>query len=125
MARLAGEQTMARLSEDVCLVIGLGEWVLLLQSHWYAQVWERCLLVDFDLVCVTNVNRQLQGHAWDRWKAKGNVLAERLRLINPQANVRRITLFYEDRTSDMLLSGKRSAQLSTQSTASFKCRRTT
>ena len=44
-------------------------------------------------------------------KPKANVLAERLRLINPQATVKAVPLFYEART-DMLLSGKISRILS-------------
>ena len=44
-------------------------------------------LVDFDLVCITNANRQLQAMRGTVGKPKATVLAERLRLINPAATI--------------------------------------
>ncbi|MGC6511109.1 MAG: tRNA threonylcarbamoyladenosine dehydratase [Myxococcota bacterium] len=106
MARLAGEHTMARLSKSHVMVIGLGGVGSFAAESLVRSGVGTVSLVDFDLVCVTNVNRQLQAMRGTVGKPKANVLAERLRLINPQATVRAVPLFYEDRTSDMLLSGK-------------------
>jgi tRNA A37 threonylcarbamoyladenosine dehydratase len=60
-------------------------------------------LVDFDLVCVTNANRQLQAMRGTIGKPKATVLAERLRLINPSATIKAVPLFYDARVSDMIL----------------------
>ena len=60
-------------------------------------------LVDFDKVCVTNSNRQLQAMQGTIGKFKADVLAERLQRINPQAVVDPIKLFYNERTSERLL----------------------
>src|SRR2546430_12097181 len=64
-------------------------------------------LVDFDRVCVTNTNRQLQAMATSVAKPKATMLAERARAINPQATARAVPLFYsakscEDRKSTRL-----------------------
>ncbi len=60
-------------------------------------------LVDFDDVCVTNSNRQLQALKGTVGQSKAELLAERCRLINPQANVHWERLFYNAERSDALL----------------------
>jgi len=63
----------------------------------------RLVLIDFDDICLTNVNRQL--HALDGaiGKPKVLVMAERLRLINPAADVVPHREFYGAETCDQLL----------------------
>ena len=56
----------------------------------------------FDLVCVTNANRQLQAMRGTIGKPKATVLADRLRMINPQAQIKAAPL-YEARIADQLL----------------------
>ena len=106
MARLVGVPAMQRLAESHVMVVGLGG----VGSHAAESLIRsgvgRVSLVDFDMVCVTNTNRQLQALRGNVGKLKANVLAERLRLINPQAEIKAIPLFYDKRTSDMLLNGR-------------------
>jgi tRNA A37 threonylcarbamoyladenosine dehydratase len=64
----------------------------------------RLTMIDFDRVCVTNSNRQLQAVQGAIAKPKASVLAERVRLINPQAQPDPRAVFYSERTSDELLS---------------------
>jgi tRNA A37 threonylcarbamoyladenosine dehydratase len=66
----------------------------------------RLVLVDFDDICLTNVNRQL--HALDNTigKAKAQVMAERLRLINPEAAISPCKDFYSAENSEFLLSSE-------------------
>ena len=42
----------------------------------------RITLVDFDIVCATNVNRQIQAMSNTVGQSKAALLAERLRIIN-------------------------------------------
>ncbi len=60
-------------------------------------------LVDFDAVCATNVNRQLHAMKGTIGKSKAELMAERCRLINPEAQVEGVPLFYNAETSDQLL----------------------
>lgn len=63
----------------------------------------RLILVDFDDICLTNINRQL--HALDSTvgKAKVQAMADRFRQINPEATIVPCKDFYSAETSDFLL----------------------
>ena len=65
----------------------------------------RLTLVDFDTVCVSNINRQL--HALDSTvgMVKCQLMAERLRQINPEAEIVEKKEFYSAENSDLLLDG--------------------
>jgi tRNA A37 threonylcarbamoyladenosine dehydratase len=63
----------------------------------------RVSLVDFDRVCVTNSNRQLQALKGNVGRGKAATLAERMQLINPQATIEAVSKFYSLSTSDELL----------------------
>ena len=60
-------------------------------------------LVDFDDVCVTNINRQLHALASTVGKAKSDLMAERVKAINPAADVKAIKAFYDSESSESLL----------------------
>ncbi|MCA9563583.1 MAG: tRNA threonylcarbamoyladenosine dehydratase [Myxococcales bacterium] len=106
MGRLVGDQGMGRLFASTVMVIGLGG-----VGSWAAESLMRSgvgrlVVVDFDAVCVTNTNRQLQAMRHTVGKPKAAVLSERLRQINPQAEVIPIEKFYNADSSDELLDSK-------------------
>jgi tRNA A37 threonylcarbamoyladenosine dehydratase len=103
IGRLVGDGAMNRLFNSKVTVVGLGG-----VGSFAAEALARSgighlTLVDFDLVCVTNANRQLQAMRGTVGKPKASVLAERLRLINPSATIKAVPLFYEARLADKLL----------------------
>ena len=106
MARLTGVQGLENLYNAHVMVVGLGG----VGSHAAEALARsgvgRLSLVDFDMVCVTNSNRQLQAMHGNVGQLKAKVLADRLRLVNRQADIKAIPLFYDKRTSDLLLKGK-------------------
>jgi tRNA A37 threonylcarbamoyladenosine dehydratase len=57
-------------------------------------------IVDSDLVCITNINRQLHATTETVGKVKTDVLKQRLLEINPSANIQAIQKIYEPETSD-------------------------
>lgn len=63
----------------------------------------RLSLVDFDDICLTNVNRQLHAMDGTVGRAKAQVMAERLRLINPAAEIVPYKDFYSAENSEFLL----------------------
>lgn len=63
----------------------------------------RLTLVDFDEICVTNVNRQIHALNGTIGQAKVAAMAERCRAINPQAEIIPIHRFYEVSASAELL----------------------
>jgi tRNA A37 threonylcarbamoyladenosine dehydratase len=62
-------------------------------------------IVDFDLVCVTNTNRQLHAMKGTIGKKKVDVLAERFARISPSARIEAVPVFYNADSSDELLGG--------------------
>jgi len=63
----------------------------------------RVILVDYDRICVTNVNRQLHATKPTLGKSKVEVMAERLRQINPDATIESRGEFYNAENSARLL----------------------
>ncbi len=60
-------------------------------------------LVDFDEICLTNVNRQIHALDGTIGQAKVEAMAQRCRAINPQAEIIPVHKFYAADTSDELL----------------------
>lgn len=63
----------------------------------------RLVFVDFDKVCITNVNRQLLATRRTVRQFKADLMAERAREINAKAEVTAINAFYEPETAEQIL----------------------
>jgi tRNA A37 threonylcarbamoyladenosine dehydratase len=59
--------------------------------------------VDFDKVCVSNINRQLHALTTTVGQSKVELMAARLRLINPEAEIIPVPEFYTAENSERLL----------------------
>lgn len=103
MGRLVGDAAMARLFDAHVLVVGLGGVGSFVVESLARSGIGKLTLVDFDRVCVTNTNRQLQALSTTVAKSKAQLLAERVRLINPQAEAIARPVFYNAQNSDALL----------------------
>ncbi len=104
MGRMFGDAAMERLFSAHVLVVGLGGVGSFAAESLGRSGIGRLTLVDFDRVCVTNSNRQLQAMRGTIGKYKAQVLAERLRLINPQAQIDPLCRFYDADTAASILS---------------------
>lgn len=102
-ARLLGDDGLARLGTSSVLVVGVGG----VGSHAAEALVRsgvgRITLVDFDRVCVTNVNRQVHALKATLGKSKVAVMAERLRAINPDVDVDARAVFWSPETAARLL----------------------
>lgn len=103
IGRLVGDAGMARLLKARVMVIGLGGVGSFAAETLVRSGIGTVHLVDFDKVCITNTNRQLQAAQGAVGKFKADILGERLEKINPQASVVVHKLFYNERTSERLL----------------------
>jgi tRNA A37 threonylcarbamoyladenosine dehydratase len=81
-ARLFTEPGLARLMGARVLVFGLGGVGSFAAEALARSAVGQLVLVDFDEICVTNVNRQLHALKGNIGKRKVDVMAERLRLIH-------------------------------------------
>jgi tRNA A37 threonylcarbamoyladenosine dehydratase len=103
LGRLYGDDAVSRLSRAHVLVIGLGGVGSFAVEALARSGLGRLTLVDFDRVCVTNTNRQLQALSVNVAKKKADVLAERIALIDPRLQVETHSLFYGPQTSTRIL----------------------
>jgi tRNA A37 threonylcarbamoyladenosine dehydratase len=106
MGRLVGDEAMEKLFNTHVMVLGLGG-----VGSWAAESLARSgvgrmTIVDFDEICITNANRQLHALQGLVGKKKATVMAERLRKINPQAQINEHVLFYNEENSETILSAK-------------------
>jgi tRNA threonylcarbamoyladenosine dehydratase len=103
LGRLYGDAAVARLMRARVVVFGVGGVGGFAAEALARSAIGHLMLVDFDDVCITNTNRQLQALASTVGRSKAALLCERLRLINPQAQVEAKEQFYDADTSDELL----------------------
>ncbi|MFT7631991.1 MAG: hypothetical protein ACI87E_003037 [Mariniblastus sp.] len=92
--RLVGEPAVRTLMNSHVVVFGLGG-----VGSYAAEALARSAvgsltLVDFDDVCVTNVNRQLQAFPGTVGQSKSELLGKRIQAINPDAVVDPVQAFY-------------------------------
>jgi tRNA A37 threonylcarbamoyladenosine dehydratase len=102
-ARLLGDDGIVRLARSTATVFGVGGVGSFAAEALVRSGVGRIILVDYDRICVTNVNRQLHAMKGTLGKSKVEVMAERLRLINPDATIEARTEFYGAETSARLL----------------------
>jgi len=102
-ARLLGDDGLARLASATVTVFGLGGVGSFAAEALVRSGVGRLIVVDYDRICVTNVNRQLHAMKGSLGKSKADVMAERLRAINPDAVIEARGEFYSAETSARLL----------------------
>ena len=103
IARLYGTGGLDRLRAAHVCVIGVGG-----VGSWSVEALARSgigalTLIDLDDVCITNVNRQLPALDGQIGRPKIDVLAERVRLINPACRVERVAEFFTAASAARLL----------------------
>jgi tRNA A37 threonylcarbamoyladenosine dehydratase len=100
---LIGDDGVARLAASTVTVFGVGGVGSFAAEALVRSGVGRVILVDYDRICVTNVNRQLHAQKGTLGKSKVAVMADRLRLINPDAVIETRAEFYGPQTSARLL----------------------
>ena len=102
-ARLIGDDAVARLAASTVTIFGVGGVGSFAAEGLARSGVGRIVLVDYDRICVTNVNRQLHATRPTLGKPKVDVMAERLRAINPDATIEARNAAYTAETSARLL----------------------
>ncbi|MBK6942298.1 MAG: tRNA threonylcarbamoyladenosine dehydratase [Planctomycetes bacterium] len=105
LARLVGDDGMARLKRARVIVLGLGGVGSFTAESLARSYVGHLRLVDFDEVCVTNTNRQLHALHDTIGRPKAELMAERLRRINPRGTFEAVVKGYDVDTADELLAG--------------------
>jgi tRNA A37 threonylcarbamoyladenosine dehydratase len=102
-ARLVGDAGLDRLARSTVTIFGVGGVGSYAAEGLARAGVGRLILVDFDRVCVTNVNRQVHALKGTLGKPKAQVMAERLQLINPDAVIEARAEFYSAEKATRLL----------------------
>ncbi len=102
---LLGNEKMSRIKSASVLVVGLGG-----VGSWAAEMIcrsgvSRMMLVDADVVDVTNINRQMPALVSTVGQPKCEVVAARLREINPEACIETLNVFVDAENIPSLLDG--------------------
>ncbi len=105
VARLYGEAALARFGRARVGIVGLGG-----VGTWAAEALARSggghlRLIDLDHVAVSNTNRQIHALETAFGKAKVSAMAERIRLIHPQAQVEAIEDYATPENAAALVAG--------------------
>ncbi|MGV3772314.1 MAG: tRNA threonylcarbamoyladenosine dehydratase [Verrucomicrobiales bacterium] len=121
ITRLYGEDGFQRLQSAHVCVVGLGG-----VGSWAVEALARTgvgnlTLIDLDDVCVTNVNRQLHALDGNIGRAKAEVLAERVKLINPNIQVQIRVEFFTASNAESIFSTRFSYVLDAIDGVSNKC----
>jgi tRNA A37 threonylcarbamoyladenosine dehydratase len=111
--QLLGDRHFDQLANASVCVVGLGG-----VGSWSVEALARSgigeiTLVDLDEVCVTNINRQIHALSDTVGRSKAELLAERVRAINPACNVRAIKRFFSELTAAEIFSSRYNGVLDT------------
>ena len=103
VARLYGEDAFEAFANATVVVIGLGG-----VGSWAAEALARSavghvVLVDFDHIAPSNVNRQLHAIEGSFGKAKVLAMAERLQAINPDIRITMHDVFAEPANLEQII----------------------
>lgn len=101
--RLLGDEAMERLARARVLVFGLGGVGSYAVEGLVRSGVGHLTLVDFDDVCVTNLNRQLHATVRTVGKSKAELMAQRCREVNPDCTVTPVAEFYRAENAEQLL----------------------
>lgn len=100
---LIGQRGVDKLAESKVTVFGVGGVGSFAVEALARAGIGRLVLVDFDEVCITNINRQLQALHSTLGEAKVDVLKKRVMDINPKADVKTIKEFVtKDNTASLV-----------------------
>ncbi|WP_276723682.1 tRNA threonylcarbamoyladenosine dehydratase [Selenomonas noxia] len=97
---LLGEKGLARLAESSVAVFGIGGVGSYAAEALARAGVGRLTLIDHDTIDVTNINRQIHAVTETVGAAKTEVMAARIRAINPICEVQEMRAFYLPETAD-------------------------
>lgn len=121
IGRLLGTPGLNRVRAAHVCVIGVGG-----VGSWTVEALARSgigaiTLVDLDDVCITNINRQLPALDGQIGRLKIDVLAERVRLINPECELVAEADYFTEATADRLLAPRYDFVVDAIDRMSLKC----
>ncbi len=103
---LVGQEAVEKLAQSRVAVFGVGGVGSFVVEGLARSGVGKFILVDDDLICLTNLNRQIHATTKTIGRPKVAVMKERILDINPNAEVETHQLFYLPETAGQLLDGR-------------------
>lgn len=103
---LIGNSGLEKLRQSTVMIFGVGGVGSFTVEALARAAVGHLILVDYDDICLTNINRQLHALHSTVGEAKVEVMKRRILEINPEANVEVIKEFYSAADADRLLGRK-------------------
>lgn len=105
IARLYGRDGLQALRRARVCIVGIGG-----VGSWMVEALARSAIgaitmVDLDDICISNVNRQLHAMDGEFGRLKVEVMAGRVRAINPTCRVQAVHAFFTESTQEQILAG--------------------
>lgn len=103
LERLYGQPVMSKMQQSHVCIIGIGG-----VGSWAAEAIARSgigkiTIIDLDDICVSNTNRQIHADTASVGKLKVEVMAERVKLINPDCQVHSLANFISSKNMQTLI----------------------
>ncbi|EGW39954.1 thiF family protein [Desulfosporosinus sp. OT] len=103
---LVGNQGLEKLRKSTVIIFGVGGVGSFTVEALARAAVGHLILVDYDEICITNINRQLHALHSTIGEAKIEVMKRRILEINPKAKVETVKEFYSAANAELLLGRK-------------------
>jgi tRNA A37 threonylcarbamoyladenosine dehydratase len=103
---LIGNTGLEKLRKSTVMIFGIGGVGSFTAEALARAAVGHLILVDYDDICLTNINRQLHALHSTVGEAKGEVMKRRILEINPEAKVEVIKEFYSEADAERMLGRK-------------------
>lgn len=103
---IIGQQNIVRLQQSCVAVVGLGGVGSYIAEALARSGIGRLIIIDADKVDASNINRQLPALVSTVGRVKADVVAERIREINPECQLTVISKFYNPGDFEQFFQGK-------------------
>lgn len=103
---LIGSSGLEKLRTSTIMILGIGGVGSFAVEALARAAVGHLILVDYDDICLTNINRQLHALHSTVGEAKVEVMKRRILEINPEANVETIKEFYSEKDAERMLGRK-------------------
>ncbi|MCU6711136.1 tRNA threonylcarbamoyladenosine dehydratase [Paenibacillus sp. J5C_2022] len=99
-----GPEGLQRMKDSTVAVLGIGGVGSIAAEALARTGVGRIILIDKDVVDITNINRQIHALTTTVGEPKADLMRDRIKLINPECDVISLRMFYTEETYEQLFS---------------------
>lgn len=115
-----GPEGLERMKNSTVAVLGIGGVGSIAAEALARTGVGRIILIDKDVVDVTNINRQVHALTTTVGQPKADLMRDRIKLINPECDAVSLRMFYTEETYEQLFAYKLDYVLDASDTISYK-----